>query len=101
VQLPQFQNGDKDFQLMQSAWARVIQPVIDLPPNQGQILKSVQLVSGTNRINHKLGRKLQGWYLVRKRSAADIYDTQDTNQMPSLTLELVSSASVSVDIFVF
>ena len=48
-----------------------------------------------------LQRPLQGWYIVRQRALASIYDTQDSNQNPSLTLNLTSNAVVSVDIAVF
>jgi predicted RNA binding protein YcfA (HicA-like mRNA interferase family) len=99
--LPQFQSNDKDFSLMQNAWATILNPVIALPINKGLILKNIALVTGSNKVNHRLGRKLQGWFLVRKRGSADIYDEQDSNQMPSLTLSLNSSADVTVDIFVF
>lgn len=99
--LPQFQSNDKDFQLMQNTWAAQLNPVLANPGLKSSILKNVNLVNGTNTINHKLGRKLQGWRLVRKRSAAEIYDEQDSNQHQDLTLVLMSNASVSVDIEVF
>lgn len=100
--LPQFQSDDKDFQLMQNAWATQLNPVIANPLNNVNILKSVSLASGNNVVNHLLGRKLQGWFIVRMRSvAAAIYDTQDSNSSPSLTLQLNASAAVVVDIGVF
>lgn len=87
--------------MMQSAWATLINPVINNPANNSLILRDVTLISGTTQVNHKLGRKLIGWKIIRQRAAADIFDTQDTNQMPDLTLSLVSSALVSVDLEVF
>ncbi len=99
--LPQFQTDDKDFQLMQNSWASQLNPVLANPTTKSSILKNVQLIAGTNTINHLLSRKLQGWKLVRKRAAAEIYDEQDANQSPQLTLILVSNAQVSVDIEVF
>lgn len=99
--LPQFQGGDLPFQLMQNAWASLINPVLDSPTAQNLILQNISLVTGSNKINHKLGRKLQGWKIIRQRSAASIYDNQDNNVSPDLTLLLVSSANVSVNIEVF
>jgi len=87
--------------LMQTAWATQLNPVIANPLAQGRLIQNVSLVSGANVINHQLGRKLQGWILTRQRSAASIYDTQDSNTMPALTLQLTSSAAVTVDLFVF
>ena len=86
---------------MQTSWASLINPAINAPLANGLVLKSIQLVSGVNVINHLLGHKLQGWSIVRKRAAADIYDTQDSSANPALTLTLVSSAPAVVDIYVF
>jgi hypothetical protein len=101
MSLPIFQNGDRDLQLLQTSWAQQLNPVIELPTNKGHILKEITLSIGPNSINHLLGRKLQGWYIVRQRAASSLYDLQDSNQIPSFTLILNSSAAVTVDIFVF
>lgn len=67
----------------------------------GVILANQSLKSGDNTINTKLNRKLQGWFIIRQRGPASLYDKQDSNQTPNSTLILNSSANVSVDIFVF
>lgn len=90
-----------DWDQAQNKWASQIDPVINNPSNNVIILKDVLLSAGVNTINHKLGRKLQGWRIVRKRAAAEIYDDQDTNQLATLTLVLVSDARVVVDLEVF
>lgn len=59
------------------------------------------LSAGTNTINHLLGRTLQGYRIIRQRAAASIHDEQDDNQMPQLTLVLVSTASVVIDLEIF
>ena len=82
--------------LMQTQWAAQINPVIEAVQNNSLILERVKLVSGSNVINHQLGRDLQGWKIVRKRTwfstgtatVYDVSDTQDSNNMPSLTLFL-------------
>lgn len=101
VMLPTFQNDDKDFQLLQSRWATIINPVVNNPVNNATILKGVALSTGSNVINHLMSRKLQGWSIVRINAAATVYDTQDSNQTPNQTLVLVSSAPATVDIMVF
>lgn len=95
--LPQKQTLDQ----MQTKWASILNPVIKAPTNNASILQSVSLVVGTNSVNHLLGQKLQGWYIVRLRAASTIYDMQDTNQTPQLTLVLNASAPVVVDLAVF
>lgn len=102
MSLPIFNTDSKDMSLLQTNWASALNPVIDNPITKGIQLKNVTLVTGANVINHLLGRKLQGWIVVRSHgSAATIYDTQDNNQIPNLTLQLNSSAGVLVDIYVY
>jgi hypothetical protein len=87
--------------MMQTKWASILNPLLGNPLNNASVLKNVSLLTGTNVVNTLLGRTLQGWSVVRQRGPASIYDTQDTNQSPALTLVLVSSADVSVDLLVF
>lgn len=82
-------------------WAAQINPFLSNPALNCVLLKNVSLTTGANIINHRLGRALQGWYPVRIRAAATFFDTQDTNQTPTLTLNLNSSAAVVVDLVVF
>ncbi len=85
----------------QTQWSSVIDPVLSNPVTNGVLLKNVSLAIGANVINHTLGRKLQGWVPVRLRSSATIFDTQDANTMPELTLQLTASAAAVVDLYCF
>jgi len=86
---------------LQTKWKSQIDPVLAQPWNQGLILPNVSLINGTTTVNHLLGRKLQGWNVIRKRASASVYDNQDSNPTPASTLLLVSSAAVVVDLWVF
>ncbi len=86
---------------MQQQWASIIDPILSNPTNNSSVLKNISLVLGANVVPHKLGQPLQGWIITRQRALASVYDTQDTNQMPDLTLNLVASAPVVVDLMVF
>mgnify|MGYP001481484389 CR=1 FL=1 len=87
--------------MLQTSWAAQLDPLLINPLNKISVLQGVQLSSGLNQVNHLLGRKLQGWFIVRQRSAATFFDSQDSNPQPQLTLALNASASVSVDLGVF
>jgi hypothetical protein len=67
----------------------------------GERLENIALVTGSNNVPHKLSRKLLGWFVIRQRSAASIYDLQDSNPNPATFLRLQASANVTVDLFVF
>ena len=90
-----------NWEIAQDRWAAQLDPVLALPQSQSIILKNVALINGTTVVNHKLGRNLQGWKIIRLRASATIYDNQDSNQTPNLTLILVSNAAVTVDLEVF
>ncbi len=101
AKLPLFQSSDKTFILLQNSWVPLLNPVLSNELVNSSVLTDVLLTSGPNMINHLLGRILQGWMICRQRAAANIYDLQDTNSMPNLTLILHSDANVVVDIVVF
>ncbi len=69
--------------------------------NDSEVLTNIELTIGTNIINHKLNRRLAGWKVIRQRGSANIHDAQDANKSDRLTLHLVSSADVTVDLEVF
>lgn len=99
--LAQVQSNDLKLEQMQAATRTATQSQRSNPINGGTILTEVALKSGDNTISHKLSQRLQGWFIVRLRSSATIYDKQDSNKNQDKTLVLNSSADVTVDIFVF
>lgn len=100
--LPIFNTPDQILSMLQTKWASELNPLLTNPILSGVQLKRITLATGANSINHKLGRKLQGWIITRWiGSSASVYDTQDSNSMPELTLNLTSSGTVSVDIYVY
>jgi hypothetical protein len=102
MSLPYFQTQVRDLSLLQTGWASQLNPIVNNSLLQGNLLQSVKLASGSNAVNHKLGKNLTGWILTRIRTpGATIYDTQDANTTPSTTLQLHASAAIVVDIYVF
>jgi len=99
--LQRIQTSDRVLNMIQDNVSNILDPYSSKDILQGQILQNVVLSSGANTVAHKLNRKLIGWFIVRQRSSATIYDTQDTQQAPALFLSLVASAGVTVDIYVF
>lgn len=95
------QTSDQDLMTVQQNLTRTLNPIFNTNTLGGNILSNVALTTGSNTINHKLGRVLSGWQIIRQRAAASIFDTQDSNQTPALTLTLTSSAPVVCDLYVF
>ena len=86
---------------MQNRWAAIINPILSNPLANGRLVPNISLITGTNQVNHKLQRKVQGWMVVGIDGVASIYDAQATNQMPNLTSTLISDADVTVSLWVF
>lgn len=101
AKVPFIQTQDRILNQIQNNISNPVNQLTSNPLTNGSILSSVTLTAGPNSINHLLGRTLIGWTIVRLRAASSIYDTQDTNPTPTLTLNLVASATVVCDIYVF
>lgn len=82
-------------------WAAMLNPILTNPLVSGRAIQNVSLTTGNNVVNHKLGRKLQGWVITGIDGVASIYDTQASNQLSARTLNLVSSADVTISLWVF
>lgn len=97
----QLNTPDRVLGQIQDNIARSVNPALAKPVLDSVILNNVSLVSGDNAVSHTLGRKLVGWCVIRLRSAATIYDKQDSNTTPEATLTLNASTGVTVDLLCF
>ncbi|HEY1646032.1 MAG TPA: hypothetical protein VGF75_06775 [Candidatus Saccharimonadales bacterium] len=79
-------------------WAQVLNPFINGPLNNIQIISNYQFLMGTNIISHKLGRLMIGWFLIDPQGVTSVYRSAPLN---SLTITLTSSADFTSSIGVF
>lgn len=86
------------WELANNLWAQSLNPIIASPLSSASFLLNIPLINGTNIIQHKLGRLMQGWFISDVNGAATIYRSAPMN---NLTLTLTSSAAVTVNIGVF
>lgn len=84
--------------IAQPRWASELNPLLAQPLSSANILDGVKLVSGSNVINHLLGRMMQGWFLSDINAAVTVYRSAVMND---LTLTLTSSGAATVNIVVF
>lgn len=78
-----------------------LDPITAVPLLDGVLVEDVALTTSTKSVKHGLGRAPTGWLLVRKTANANVWDAQDSNAHPELTLDLVASGSVTVSLWVF
>lgn len=86
------------YELMLTQWASQLNPVLSNPTTNPTLLTGIPLNNGVTVINHRLGRKLQGWKVIDIDGAANIYRSA---ALSALTLTLTSSAAVNVSLEVF
>lgn len=99
VALPNFQNDDRVFQMMQSSWSSHLNPVLANPMIFGRQINNVSISSGSLAvINHLLARSQQGWMIVDQNAPAKIARVQPLNDK---TLTLSSDAAVTVSVWCY
>lgn len=94
-------HGDALLNQAQNNVAEILEPLSRVKISQGLLIQNVDLSAGDNLVNHMLDRNLIGWFIVRQRGPASIYDKQDTNPNSAVTIALTSSAGVTIDLWVF
>lgn len=98
--LPIQKSSIQDLMLMQNKWSPQLNALLSNPLLKGNQLTNVVLASGSNTINHGLGRAYQGYLITgMHNNFVQIYDT--TSPMPSLSLVLDASTSGSIDLYVY
>jgi hypothetical protein len=81
-------------------WAVQINQLLKNPLNSASILENINLVVGTNVINHLLGKIQQGWFLTDIQGELTYMPYRNTPFNAS-TLSLYSPSSCTVSIGVF
>ncbi len=89
------------WELANPKWAATLNPLLANPLVNGRLLQEITVKSGANTINHTLGKKLQGYFVVLNSANVTFYDSQLTNQMPDLTLILNASGPAVITLYVF
>ncbi len=92
-----FQTSDQASNQQSGAQNKVLDDLSSNPLNNGSLLTAIDLVAGSNDVSHKLGRKLQGWIVVNKSAASDLYSDSSDKTI----LKLTASAACKVTLFVF
>lgn len=100
--LKKVHSTDKQLHQVQDLIEEFLQPLLNNPTLNGTLVINQSLIAGQdNLVEHKLNRKITGFYITRKRGPADVWDLQDTNKLPTSTLLLRCSADVSIDLWVY
>lgn len=94
--------ADKELDRLMDNLEVILEDVLTRAVISGRLVEDVVVTTGqANTVNHRLGRKLRGWVVVRKSADANVWDEQATNELQSKELVLQSDATVTVSLWVF
>lgn len=95
---------DPDLSRFQDRVREAVNPVLALPQLGGRTVSvTLQPTPDPTFINHGLGRRIQGWQVVRLKGQTTVWDEQDDESLPEKRLRLRSSAAseVEAEIYVY
>lgn len=96
-------SNNVDIQRVENSLISTLQSIITNPLlNSPTLKKAVVLTFGVdNVVDHGLNRLVTGWIIVDKNASADIYQSATTNTMPSTSIILNTTSTVTVNILFF
>lgn len=92
-------SGSDELSRLQEKLQEFFVPIIQCALIDGTLLQNIKLESGVNSIQHKLNRELQGYIIVRKSANEQVWEAN--RNLPNKFLNLQSTGSVTVDLWVF
>lgn len=97
--LPIYKDDNQPFQLMQTRWKSELDPVISNSILGGLLISEVSITSASaNIINHRLNRKMIGWFQTDINASATLYRSAALNDK---TLTLTSNNDCVISLWVF
>jgi hypothetical protein len=92
-----------DVQRVENSLISTLQSIITNPLlNSPTLKKAVVLTTGVdNVVDHGLNRPVTGWIIVDKNASADIYQSTTINTMPTTSIILNTTSTVTVTILFF
>lgn len=67
----------------------------------GQILKEITVTNTAKIFSHSLGRQWSGYFVTKRENSNIPYNTETLMHDKSNAIELISSASVVIDLYIF
>lgn len=96
------QPSTPDARQLSSALERTFEPLLAKEILDGRLIRDVLLLSaGVTHVEHKLGRPLLGYIVVKNNTNSLIWDGEFANDNKNLFLDLYCSANVIVSLWVF
>lgn len=86
---------------LQTNVEQAIAEVIRSPLLNGRLIEKVALTTDVTKVQHKLGRAIRGYIVVRNSTGAVLTDNLSTETSPELYLPLLADKATEVYLWVF
>jgi hypothetical protein len=87
------------WELAQTKWASILNPIIRQPILAGNQINSIDLIANVPKtVNHLLQRLPQGWFLIDKDADANIWRSLP---FTNTTITLESSADTFISLYIY
>lgn len=85
---------------LQANVGEALTPLQNKPILDGIMLSKLEIVSGSNLVQHKLGRKVVGYFVISQSAASQFYDNIQTNTSAS-SFSITATSPCNVNLWVF
>lgn len=90
----------RDIQRLQDALSKVFNAIQTKQILDGRLVEDIEIVSGTvTELDHGLQRPVRGWIVVEKNANAVVWTSE--SEIPNRTLNLNTSANVTISLWIF
>lgn len=97
----QIWTDDQEVTRLQSHLKTVLNPLLELPISDGVLIKDLTINTADTLIEHKLGRRPEGFLITRLKSNSVIYESATANNEATRLIILIASATATADIYFF
>ena len=97
----QIWSKEQEVTRLQSHLKTVLNPLLELPISDGVLSKDLTVNTTDTLIEHKLGRKPEGFLITRLKSNSVIYESATANDEAARLIILIASAAATADIYFF
>ena len=101
VNFTQIWSPNEEVTRLQSHIKTTLNPLLELPIQDGILIKGLSIETTDTRVNHGLGREYEGFIITRLQSNAVIYESSTTNDDKNLFILLKGSGAATADIYFF
>ena len=97
----QIWSKEQEVTRLQSHLKTVLNPLLELPISDGVLIKDLTVNTTDTLIEHKLGRKPEGFLITGLKSNSVIYESATANNAAARLIILIASATATADIYFF